>query len=307
MSTFQSDYKADGPFVPCEMVKPIQAVVRSEAPFDDTTTNRVDYKVPPMGARFIVKKAQPFVGKREKFDAITTNRRDFVSHRGIKRPKCAKPSLEIVKSREPFSGQTTHNTSYVSWELQPRFEYPHQEYQPSPEKFDHVSTNQSDYRDYGRVERVVPQAMQSVSHEPPPFTGVTTHRLDYQAWGMKPRDKVVRQGNAYKPQQGVFEGESTFQAHFRGKSAAPAKSAKPLETRLASSGQFDGRTIYRDTYTQKDLYPCPASLLRDAYTPPVKDRFVFSHQSGTGHKFYLSLADYKKDRLSKSMPEMTQV
>ena len=303
-STFQHDFKADSSFSPREMMKPIHAVIMSSAPFDDTTTNRVDYKAPAMGPRVLVKRTQPYIGTREKFNAITTNRKDFVSHTGIERPKCAKPALEIVKSSEPFTSNTTHNMSYIPWQLQPRFEYPRQEYYPSPEKFDHISTNQSDYQDFGQVERAVPRTREPPSHEPPPFSGVTTQRLDYQPWAVQLRDRLVKQENAYKPLQGPFEGQSTFQAHFQAKYAPPAVSAKPRETRIESSSQFDGSTIYRNTYTYKETSPCPASLLRDSYTPPVKDRYVFSHQTGTGHKFYEPPTD-KKQRLSKSMPEMT--
>lgn len=304
LSTFQSDYRANGPVIPCEMVKPIHSSIKSEAPFDDTTTNRVDYKKPPPAPRTLVKKYQPVVVKRDKFDATTTNRQDFVPHMGIERPKCTKPALEQVKSTEPFKGETTHSVSYIPWELQPRFEHPKQEYQPSPEKFDHISTNQSDYRDYGRVERVLPRPIENFSNEHQPFTADTTHRLDYQAWAVKARDRLAQRQNEYKPIQSPFEGQSTFQAHFQGKPAAPAKSAKPLEPKL-TSGQFNGQTIYRETYTPKDMTPCPAAFLRDVYTPPVKDQYVYSHQARTGHKFYQPLTEYNT-RLSKSMPEMKQ-
>ena len=306
LSTFQSDYRANGLVIPREMVKPIQSTIKSEAPFDDTTTNRVDYKAPPSAPRILVKKSQPFIIKHDKFDGTTTNRQDFVPHMGIERPKCAKPAFEHVKSTEPFKGETTHSVSYIPWELQPRFEYPRQEYQPSPEKFSHMSTNQSDYRDYGRVERALPRTVEIVSHEHQPFTGDTTHRLDYQAWAVKARDRLVQRQNEYKPLQGTFEGQSTFQAHFQGKPAAPAKSAKPLAPKFLIPGQFNGQTIYRETYTPKDMSPCPAALLRDIYTPPVKDCYVYSHQAPTGHKFYQPLVEYNNNRLSKSMPEMTQ-
>ena len=312
-STFQADFLVNGGVVPRESYRPNRVAFKSDAPFDATTTNQVDYRPFSTGTPVRPRPKSHMIVARQKFDSTTTNRVDYVAHTGIERPKCVKPVMEMTTSqtRAPFDGQTIHSVSYVPWKASTQPGYgPKFDYVPPKQKFDHMTTTQVEYVAHEFAKRS-PKVIERASDGPSaPFMGTTTHRSDFLAWQAKPRERM-RQDFVYKPPDVPFAAQSTFQAHFQGKAVEqPTISAKPVATRASYDGApFEGTTMYRDAFTKKDVGPCPAASLRERYTPPVHDPFVYSHQAANGHKFFMPLNAYEKtqQRLSKSMPEMGSV
>lgn len=112
------------------------------------------------------------------------------------------------------------------------------------------------------------------------FEGDTTYGQDFRKW---PGDRraPIKAGNDYEIPTVPFEGMSTYKGHYQPHEGGAARSFKPDGLAYRSDAPFDGNTLYRTEFTQKEIEPCPAALLETNRTP-----FVLYAEDEKGHKFY---------------------
>lgn len=175
LSTFKRDYKG-APGEATHSFKPEGRAFQSEAPFEDGTTNRHDFKRWPM-ERPYVHAQDAYVKPQGEMEKTTTHQATYrempidrvVAHR----PHSAK------KTSAPFDGTTNYNSDYRKWNGE-RAQAPRQpDYVPNNAPFEGNSTYKGHY---------VPHAMQpnrsfrpdnTAFHSDAQFDDHTLYRQDY--------------------------------------------------------------------------------------------------------------------------------
>ena len=132
MSTFKRDYKGQ-PGQPMQSFKPEGRAFMSEAPFEDGTTNRHDYKNWPI--------ERPYVHAHEQYRRpegemeMNTTHNATYKEMPIERQVARRPA-SVRKTNAPFDGITNYSQDYRKWEGE-RAQMPRQpDYVPNTAPFE---------------------------------------------------------------------------------------------------------------------------------------------------------------------------
>ncbi|WAR00691.1 SAXO1-like protein [Mya arenaria] len=175
LSTQKRDYKgAVGQ--PTHSFKPEGRAFQSEAPFDDDTTNRVDYKRWPMERPFVHAHDQ-YQKPAGEMDMNTTHNQTY-REMPIERVVAMRPN-SMKQASAPFDGTTNYNSDFRKWNGERAQMTKQPAYMPNNAPFEGNSTYKGHY---------VPQPMQAVHSFRPDnnafrsdaqFDDHTMYRQDY--------------------------------------------------------------------------------------------------------------------------------
>lgn len=289
-STVQSDFVDFGKVDLVPSLKPPQVAKVSTEPFDATTSYRHSFTPLPIPERFEMKR-EVYKPSEAEFDGTTTFKTDYPAHFGVVRPQSMQPQPKDTASDAPFEGATTSRLSYKRWELPARHTRPQTVYTPPKERFEAQSTFKADYPDYGPVGVVkIVRPRQKPKDQLAPFESLTTQSADFKVWTEVRRPSPICREKKYEPPVEKFDAISTFQAHYRGKTAPRAVIVKPSAATRVETSKMDCSTVYRDSFSREGFKPCPAAFLGES--SGLKQEYVFSHQNPTsGHKYYSPVKD----------------
>jgi len=286
LSTIQYDYTAKSLSQPTPSFKPAQKANICPDPFEGKTSYRAEYIPHPPTTRHY-REREAYTPNKGKFYGTSTFQQDFQEYKGVKRAEIKRPPQTASKSDGPFEGHTTYGVNYTPWAIPAKFKRPPQIYEPSKEKF---HQRVLDYPDYGPImpSPSTRPTQNAKIFQPSPFSGETTQNTDFRHWREYEKAIPVKPEKAYLPTKEKFDGISTFAASYRGETAPPAASHKPLSVPYSPNGQMESSTEYKECYTPQQSHrqgPCPMLLIeRDQQESP--NNYRYTHQDTMGHKYY---------------------
>ena len=225
---------------PRETYKPAANVMKSDVPFDDRTENK-DAFVKHRPSPRVAKEKVEYTPSLAPFQSSTTNRLDFAGAVAPKQ-KSFKPDQTPFQSDAPFESSTTNSSSFVKHAIERRRGREPAPYVPPEGAMDMRTVNQEHFVEHKRQERVAVKRQES-SHA---LTndGQFDARTNYGSTFVKPakvEQPQRRPKEEYTPRTERFEGVSTSRAEFQGLKAPKATSFKPVPTVSASYDQLAGQ------------------------------------------------------------------
>ncbi|OAD52033.1 hypothetical protein WN48_03325 [Eufriesea mexicana] len=202
-------------------IRPIPALIKSDARFSGETTNQLSYKL--MGN---IPKTKPIIPKQRsmmgsgQMDSVTTVRHDY-PRKYIEKPEIIIPCGNIRLSTGKLDASTTAKLSYTD----PGFTKPTINFKPIT---------------------VYYPPSEPIFHD-------TTHKLSYQPVCMEKRETCSwQQKQSYKPPDIAMCGKTTYSESFL--KNEKLRTEKPVRPVLANvfpcGGEFHGNTIYKESYLQ---------------------------------------------------------
>jgi len=275
-STYTTDYLKHQAAMR-QAIRPDQAVMKSQDPFDDRTGYRTDYIRHPQQERFQRTKEE-YAPNKTALDSLTTHKKDFTP-KEASRTQSMKPNQQGYTSDARFEDATTNKTDFKRWDVKPIQTHKPDEYRAKTGEMDMNTMYNSEFtpKPLAKVNAIRPVERRGVDAK---FDANTTYGGDYRKWQGE-RTQPIRAQSGYEPSNMPFEGMSTYKGHYIPHAGGPQRSFKPDGAVYKSTVPFDDATMYRTEYTQKEVQPCPATLLE---TP--RSNFILHHTEPTGHKFY---------------------
>ncbi|XP_022255796.1 stabilizer of axonemal microtubules 1-like [Limulus polyphemus] len=112
----------------------------------------------------------------------------------------------------------------------------------------------------------------------------TCYHSDYQPWKMVAPPTSCKIVKVYQPPKETFHTETTSNSYYKGEYGPRADLVKPPISTHAYGAQFDGRTVYRDSFKGPKQVYCPAYKINNISN---KEDSPFTHvKSAGGHQFY---------------------
>lgn len=250
--------------------RPAYQPATSDRPFSGTTVHKETYKpweIPVMhGIRH-----QPAIRLPSgNFDHRTTFQNDFTGHPGHsgRQPIIPKePTLSVGAGR--FSDETTTRRDYTPKDARPeKSAKPPHYVLAHTDPFDHKTTFQHNFPwpDGRPADSCKPQEMTRRSSLP--LDGMTTHNMTYKPWEVAKREGW-KPKSGWVPPTDPFDSKTTFQHDYAGKSASPAKSARPYYNRV-EPGEFADRTTHKEAFKSWEVNARQSCKPKQVYSPHGK-------------------------------------
>ncbi|PAA70345.1 hypothetical protein BOX15_Mlig005683g1 [Macrostomum lignano] len=177
VTTFARDYtpKAGGSRT---LVKPSAQAYASNAPFEEDTTHKLDYKAWELSRPF-VHKNEPYAPPEGAIEGTTSYVRDYPAHPArekvgyLKREPRGRPS-------GPFEGSTVYKENYRQWELSGRVQAgPNRQYQPNQAPFEGQSTTAAHFVPHQLEAKRNFKPASDAAKNDEPFDGTTLYRTEF--------------------------------------------------------------------------------------------------------------------------------
>ncbi|NXY20045.1 SAXO2 protein, partial [Atrichornis clamosus] len=244
---YQKDYNPHK-VGPVTLARPRERKHTSGAKLDTIPTYRDHYRLWKNQITESCKVERPYERPSEKFGNPSTFQDDFIP-REPNPPQSCKP-CDSKLSEGPFDGNTSHRTTYVVHELEPKFVRPKEEYKPSDQPFENLTTHQTDFKGTPgqqpksckpEIKRVVCDA---------PFKGTSEFQDRYQPW-------LITAPDLYKPKPYVppiekMDLNSTNRLHYISHEISPVPPIRPAP-RTKLTGPFQGNTTTKDDYIPRSM------------------------------------------------------
>ncbi|KAI1722522.1 stabilizer of axonemal microtubules 2 [Ditylenchus destructor] len=159
------------------------------------------------------------------------------------------PRADNLMNVGTFELQTTNNTDFQAWPLEPSQPVrPAESYTKPDTAFDATTTHKSDFTNKG-VAIQLPVKPQSSSYLRPdqPFNEISTHQADFQARFAEPVTSMRRPSVLYKSDE-PFGGESIQHSDFKAYRMTPPKPFRPKETRHTHDEPFASESVNHRDY-----------------------------------------------------------
>ncbi|KAM4747221.1 stabilizer of axonemal microtubules 2 [Rhinophrynus dorsalis] len=284
-TTYKKDFNSYK-IQPVAPVRPVEKQQRNIGKFDTNPTYKDDYRPWDMQKRELSKPEHVYQPPTVKFGNSTTFQDDFFPKELMPR-ESFKP-LGIAKHSDiPFEGTTSHRISYVPHELEPRFARQKQEYKPSSQPFDDLTTHRLNFKGTnGELAKSCKPEHGKVGSSAR-FEGSTEFKDSFQPW-LVSTNRVHRSYEyvpptthmeldttthlAYVPHQldfvapirpvshgrrsnVPFQGNTTMKDDFRAWEIRRQEMIKKDHQIQKPSGKFDGLTTFKSHYQPHEINP----------------------------------------------------
>lgn len=197
----------------------------------------------------------PYEPPSEKFGNPSTFQDDYLPRQPNPAPSC-KP-CDAKPPEGPFDGNTIHRTAYVVHEIEPMFVRPKEEYKPSDQPFEDVTTHQRDFKGIPgeRAKSCKPEIRKIASD---PFKGTTEFQDRYQPYLVTTPE--FHKPKEYIPPTDKMDLNSSNRLDYVSHKAAPRAPIRPAPGRK-TTGPFQGKTT-----TKEDFQPwsvCPRGIIKN--------------------------------------------
>jgi hypothetical protein len=226
-------------------MKPVRNYDGNEIPFEGNPTYKDDYKQWDTSRTKMIKKDNLYMPPTVAMDNSTTNKTDYIA-RDITKTRSFKPDNMAMMSSEPFDDLTNHKINYVSHPMPDRFHKAKDEYRPSREPLDSLTTAQRDYQGYNvaRVESFKPKNAGIKSDAP--LDDATEFKDSYKQWDMPKREMHAR--DPYIKPAGRMDDTTSHRNDYVMHPMNPTRSMKPVNNTSQNDAQFDDSTTFKTDY-----------------------------------------------------------
>ncbi|XP_065590388.1 stabilizer of axonemal microtubules 2 [Cyrtonyx montezumae] len=242
-TTYKKDYNAYK-IQPVILVRPLERKNTTRGKLDTIPTYQDDYRSWEVPRRE-PKVARVYHPPTEKFGNSTTFQDDFIP-KALNPQSSFKPPCVPKLSDVPFDGTTSHRTSYIAHQLEPKFVRSAEEYKPSNQPFEDLTTHRNDFKGHPGplVKSCKPEntRVQSKQH----FSGVTEFQDRFQPWLLSLPE--VRRTREYAPPPGTMDFNSTSHLHYVKHEISPAVPIRPITNTRRTSGPFQGSTTMKEDF-----------------------------------------------------------
>lgn len=249
-------------------IRPDGAPKFSNEPVEGKTTNNTTYiphqvKLPNKREREEYRKPQ---GDIEKTSSYTF---DYIPHR-TNPALTAKPFQKYIASQGPFEDGTTHNHTYIPWDLQGamvKSMKPDNSLRSNDAKMDSKTTQQLDFPGhYGTRMQPINPPTPAFRLSSAPMEDKTTTKVDYTKKDIRPRT-AMNPVYEYPTDRPRLDDMTTCNRDFTWQDGKPASSFKPPHALMKSGVPFEGDTYYKTTFKQ---WPLTKREIREKeiYQPP---------------------------------------
>ncbi|NXY86472.1 SAXO2 protein, partial [Alcedo cyanopectus] len=241
-TTYQKDYNAHK-IQPVTLIKPLEKIL-TKGKFETVPTYQDDYRL------WEVQRKEPkiqdiYQPPTEKFGNSTTFQDDFVPKEMSARQSC-KPPCAAKVSDVPFDGTTSHRSAYKPHQLEPNLVRPREEYRPSNQPFEYLTTHRNDFKglpgQFTKSCKPDNAPVRSSAH----FNGVTEFQENFQPWLVSPPQ--CRQARGYVPPPGNMDLHSTSHQDYIKHEVSPAVPIRPVSSTKKSNAPFQDNTTTKDDY-----------------------------------------------------------
>lgn len=186
-----------------------------------------------------------------KFGNSTTFQDDFVP-KELNPRQSFKPPCAAQLSDVPFESTTSHRTSYIAHQLGPKLVRLREEYKPSSQPFEDITTHQSDFRGLpGQLAKNCKPEYAEVGSNAH-FTGVTEFQDRFQPWLVSLPE--VHKTKEYIPPPGNMDLNSTTRLDYVKHEISPAVPIRPVSNQKITDAPFQGTTTTKEDFKAWDSY-----------------------------------------------------
>jgi len=180
-----------------------------------------------------------------KFGNSTTFQDDFVP-RELNPRQSFKPPCVAKLSDMPFDSTTSHRTSYIAHQLEPKFVRSKEEYKPSNQPFEDLTTHRNDFKGLpGQLAKSCKPENAKVASNVR-FNGTTEFQDRFQPWLVSLPE--ARKTKEYVPPPGDMDFNSTSHLHYVKHEISPAVPIKPVSNRRRTNAPFQGNTTTKEDF-----------------------------------------------------------
>ena len=285
LSTYHKDYPGKNA-AKQPSCKPDRDAYQSNAPFEDGTTQRTDFKKWPT-ERPHVHEPDTYMKPEGDMDMNTTTAKDYT-----KKPlelRAMRKAPETKKSPGKFDGTTNYKEDFRKWQPgeKPKITMK-SDYVPPDSKFEGLPTYQHDYIKHNQAPRhaIKPDVNAMMSDQP--FDDRTGYRDDYIKHRIPPKERKEKQ--QWEPNKTKLDGMTTYHKDYQEKNGPKQPSCKPDVGAYQSNAPFEDGTTQRTDFKR---WPNERPWIKepDNYIKPEGD-IDFYTTTGT---------DYNKKPLQKNV------
>uniref|UniRef100_A0A663LL16 Stabilizer of axonemal microtubules 2 n=1 Tax=Athene cunicularia TaxID=194338 RepID=A0A663LL16_ATHCN len=243
-TTYQRDYNAHK-IQPVTIVRPLERKHTTGGKLDTIPTYQDDYRSWEVQRREPSKVEHMYHPPTEKFGNPTTFQDDFVPRELIPR-QSFKPPRVAKLSDVPFDSATSHRTSYIAHQLEPKFVRSKEEYKPSNQPFEDLTTHRNDFKGLpGQLAKSCKPENAKVGSSAQ-FNGVTEFQDRFQPWLVSLPE--VRKTKEYVPPPGNMDFNSMSHLDYIKHEISPAVPVRPVSNRRTTNAPFQGNTTTKEDF-----------------------------------------------------------
>ncbi|XP_068814102.1 stabilizer of axonemal microtubules 2 isoform X3 [Struthio camelus] len=247
-TTYQKDYNAHK-IQPVILVRPLERKHTTGGKLDTIPTYQDDYRLWEVQRREPNKVDHTYNPPTEKFGNSTTFQDDFVP-RELNPRRSFKPPCMTKLSDVPFDGTTSHRTSYIAHQLEPKFIRLKEEYKPSNQPFEDLTTHRNDFKGLpGQLAKSCRPENTKVGSKAH-FNGLTEFQDRFQPWSVSLPE--VRKTKEYIPPLGSMDFNSTSHLDYVKHELSPAVPIRPVSSGRRTNAPFQGNSTMKEDFQAWD-------------------------------------------------------
>ncbi|KAH9520114.1 hypothetical protein Btru_060016 [Bulinus truncatus] len=269
-----------------ESFRPGQNLVKTDAPFEDSTTMNRDYQPYEVHRREAYKPGQyekPFGD----MDLMTSHNTHYVEHALDKQKKIDKPgSSHVIGGTGDMSSKTNYQGDFIERPIDKRESMkPNNDYQPPTMPMLGETTHRADFfeRPIGPRESYKPR--ENPMNYDTPLDDRTGYREDYVQHKITPREKRARE--VHQPPTAPLEDRTTVRDSYMGPVQAKRDSFRPTVNLMLPDAPFEGNTITNIDFKEHKL-PDRYRHKADSYMKPDGQMDLNTTHSTHFHEHALS-------------------
>ncbi|XP_063268644.1 stabilizer of axonemal microtubules 2 isoform X2 [Prinia subflava] len=228
---------------PVTLVRPQERKHTSDAKVDTIPTYRDDYRLWKGERAESCKVERTYEPPSERFGNPSTFQDDYFPRQPNPAQSCKPCDTKLAAG--PFDANTIHRTAFVAHELKPMFVRPREEYKPSDQPFEDLTTHQRDFKGIPgeQAKSCKPEVRKLGSDDP--FKGITEFQDRYQPYLVTAPE--LRKPKEYVPPTDKMDLKSSNCLDYISHKVAPRAPIKPAPRRK-SSAPFQGKTTTKEHY-----------------------------------------------------------
>ncbi|XP_029430611.1 stabilizer of axonemal microtubules 2 isoform X2 [Rhinatrema bivittatum] len=229
--------------------RPIERKQIREGKIDTVPTYRDDYRQWESERRDLFKQGQTYQPPTGKFGNNTTFQDDFID-RGMAPTISFKPPNIVKTCASPFNGVTSHRISYVPHGPQPRYFIPKEQYKPSKQPLEDLTTHRLNFKGLlGELAKSCKPAHVKVASDAR-FDSISEFRDNFQPWSVSLPQ--FHKFPDYVPPTNPMDMDTITHMDYIQHRLSPVAPIRPASQRGKAHGPFPTSTTTRDDFKAWD-------------------------------------------------------